>query len=201
MEPDLAEQATETMQAAPVAGAENEKEREKSALLEQMAGGEGDDGAGEGGGADAPEPAPREDGEEEAPEDAAVAEARQKARKALAKDFPDALAEGSELAAACREELDYLREAGSPLADDPEAEYKIARRMTMLMGLGARKSAPEPPAKAARRRSLRPLPTGGAPVESPATALERRVAGAKSTGDMLNLLREIGTPFEALLKR
>ena len=99
-----------------------------------------------------------------------------------------------------------MREAGSPLADDPEAEYKIARRLSRLMGLGAKPSlAPEPPAKPAPstppRRSIRPLPTGGAPVESPATALERRVAGAKSTGDMLSLLREIGTPFEALLKR
>jgi hypothetical protein len=203
MEPDLAAEAAETKLAAPVAGADNEKEREKSELLEQMEGPEragAEPGAGEGDGADAFEPAPGEGaGDGEAPEDAEFAEARQKAREALRRDFPDALAEGSELATACREELEYLREAGSPLADDPQAEYKIARRMARLAGMGARKAAQEKPVKA--RRTVRPIPNGGAPVESPATALERRVAGAKSTSDMLGLLREIGTPFEALLKR
>jgi len=63
--------------------------------------------------------------------------------------------------------------------------------------------APHVPAKnaAAPRRSVRPMPTRGAPVESPVTTLERRVSGAKSAGEMLELMREIGTPFEALLKR
>ncbi|MCX6967943.1 MAG: hypothetical protein NTZ46_09255, partial [Verrucomicrobia bacterium] len=37
MEPELAQEAVESMQAAPVAGAGNEKEREKSELLERMA--------------------------------------------------------------------------------------------------------------------------------------------------------------------
>ncbi len=198
MEPDLASEAAELTQAAPIAGADNEKEREKSALLEQM---EGVEGAGEGDEAAAPpEPAP-EAVETKAAEDPALAEARRKVRDAVGRDFPEALAEGSDLAAACREELEYLREAGSPLADDPEAEYKIARRMSRLLGKGGRAAAPEPAPKAAAHRSVRPIPAGGTPVESPATALERRVAGAKSTGDMLSLLREIGTPFEALLKR
>ncbi|XHR29550.1 MAG: hypothetical protein ACFUZC_03130 [Chthoniobacteraceae bacterium] len=196
MEPDLASEAAELTQAAPIAGADNEKEREKSVLLEQM---DGVEGAGEGDEAAAP-PEPAPEAVEPEPEDPALAEARRKAREAVGRDFPETLAEGSDLAAACREELEYLREAGSPLADDPEAEYKIARRMSRLLGKGARAAAPEQAPKAAHR-SVRPIPAGGTPVESPATVLERRVAGAKSTGDMLSLLREIGTPFEALLKR
>lgn len=207
MEPELAAQAVDSMQAAPVAGAENEKEREKSALLERM------DGSEEIGDILIVEDEPAADEDEEvkdqpeadtAAEEAARAEARKQARQAVAREFPEALAEGSELAEACREELAYLREAQSPLADDPQAEYKIARRMARVMGVAQRAAVQEPPAapaKAAPRRSVRPMPTGGAPVESPATALERRVSGAKSTGDMLELMREIGTPFEALLKR
>lgn len=205
MEPELAVEAVELTQAAPGAGAENEKEREKSALLERMDGTEsGEESAevaeGEGGGS--------EDAAS-ADEEAQRAEARRQARQALEREFPEALVQGSELAEACREELAYLREARSPLADDPQAEYKIARRMARVMGLGrtpVAAAAPQEvqaskPVAAPARRSVRPMPTGGAPVESPATALERRVAGAKSTGDMLELMREIGTPFEALLKR
>jgi len=37
MEPELAQEAVESMQAAPVAGAGNGTEREKSELLERMA--------------------------------------------------------------------------------------------------------------------------------------------------------------------
>jgi len=101
----------------------------------------------------------------------------------------------------------YLLDANSPLASDPQAELKIARRMARVLGYSKRAAvveAPPVPAKAATpppRRSVRPMPTGGAPVESPVTTLERRVSGAKSTGEMLELMREIGTPFEALLKR
>ena len=102
--------------------------------------------------------------------------------------------------------LAYLLDANSPLASDPQAALKIARRMARVLGYSKRAAvadAPVAPVKpaAAPRRSVRPMPTGGAPVESPATTLERRVSGAKSTGDMLELMREIGTPFEALLKR
>ena len=130
------------------------------------------------------------------PEETAWALANLAARDALAKEFPDALKEGSELAEACREELAYLREAQSPLADDPEAEYKVAKRMARMMGLANR-----PACEKQVRRAVRPMPTLGAPVESAATTLERRMAGAKSTGEMLELMREVGTPFEALLKR
>lgn len=205
MEPELAEQAVESMQAAPVAGADNDKEREKSVLLDRM------DGAGVESPLEEMLPAQEAEAmteEEVAPsaeEEAARVEAGRKAREALAREFPDALQPGSELAEACREEMAYLRESRSPLADDPQAEYKVARRMARLMGVRpAGLEAPAHVAKAAPlppRRSVRPMPTGGAPVESPATALERRVAGAKSTSDMLDLMREIGTPFEALLKR
>jgi len=212
MEPELAQEAVETMQAAPVAGAGNEKEREKSALLDRMAGGEETPDA----------PVVEEALEVEAEEvqtvaedesvTTAVDEARQAAdrklaRESVSREFPDALAEGTELFEACREELAYLREANSPLAEDPQAEYKIARRMARVLGYSQRaavQEAPVVPAKSAAvpaRRTVRPMPTGGAPVESPVTALERRVSGAKSTGEMLELMREIGTPFEALLKR
>lgn len=201
MEPDVTP-AGGIESAAPVEDAGNELEREKSSLLDQMEGGE-----------------PVEEAAlEEAPEDrAAGAEgqerpaatdetARKEAREALAREYPDALTVGSELYQACREELEYLREAHSPLADDPMAEYKIAKRMARVMGLtpqrAAAAAAPAPAKSVPQpRRSVRPMPAGGAPVESPLTTLERRVAGAKSPGDMLDLMREIGTPFEALLKR
>jgi len=184
MEPDVAPEAVDTMQAAPVAGADNQLEREKSAILDRM---EGDDERGEA-------LVVEEEAADEEQEDA-----HKQALESVAREFPDALTVGSELYEACREELAYLRETKSPLADDPLAEYKIARRMSRVMGLSQR---PATPAKnAPQRRSVRPMPTGGAPVESPVTTLERRVSGAKSSGDMLELMREIGTPFEALLKR
>ena len=196
MEPDLAPEAVDTMQAAPVAGADNQLEREKSAILDRMF---ENDEVGEvlvveedadGGQEQAAEAAHEEE----------LAAARKQARDSVAKEFPEALAQGSELYEACREELAYLREANSPLANDPQAEYKIARRMARVLGLAPQR--PAAPAKSApQRRSVRPMPTGGAPVESPVTTLERRVSGAKSSGDMLELMREIGTPFEALLKR
>ena len=188
MEPDMAPEAVDTMQAAPVAGADNELEREKSALLDRMDGDEAGD--------DVPVAESDDAGQEQAALDEA---ARKQARESVAKEFPEALAQGSELYEACREELAYLREANSPLANDPQAEYKIARRMARVLGLSQRPAASAK--NAPQRRSVRPMPTGGAPVESPVTTLERRVSGAKSSGDMLELMREIGTPFEALLKR
>ena len=197
------------MQAAPVAGAGNEREREKSELLERMTGSEE---IGEISIAEA-EPV-AEEAESQAEVDAAgaaqeaaeVAE-RKQAHELVAREFPEALKEGSELYEACQEEMAYLLDANSPLASDPQAELKIARRMVRMLGYSQRAAAPEaPPAPAKQaaqspRRSVRPMPTGGAPVESPVAALERRVSGAKSTGEMLELMREIGTPFEALLKR
>jgi len=206
MEPELANEAVETMQAAPVAGAENEKEREKSALLHRM------DENEEVFDVLVVEDVPRAEEEEPQPgvnAAAAVNEeaqnaARKQARESVAREFPDALAEGTELFEACQEELAYLREANSPLAGDPAVEYKIARRMARVLGLSQRAAVQTAPVKnpaPSSRRSLRPMPTGGAPVESPATTLERRVSGAKSSGEMLELMREIGTPFEALLKR
>ena len=195
MEPDVAApEAVETMQAAPVAGAGNEKEREKSALLIRM------DGTEEAAQEAEPEAEVSAEEEEEASLALTLEAARTEAREAVAREFPEALSQGSELFEACREELEYLREAQSPLADDPQAEYKIARRMARLLGQAERLPVPEP-AKVAPRRKVRPLPAGNAPVEPPATTLERRVAGAKSTGEMLDLMREIGTPFEALLRR
>ena len=205
MEPEQAAQdVVDTMQAAPVAGAGNEKEREKSVLLDRMDGNEeiGDILVVE-------EELAEEEVEAEgstagAEDEVQQTEVRKQARESVAREFPEALAEGSELYEACQEELAYLREAQSPLADDPLAEYKIARRMARVLGLSRRAPVAEPPAapaKSAPRRKVRPMPAGNAPVESPATTLERRVSGAKSTGEMLELMREIGTPFEALLKR
>ena len=207
MEPELAQEAVESMQAAPVAGAGSGKEREKSELLERMAENE------ETGEVLVVEEEPGAEQEEPetgaatvAANEAAQAAERKQARDLVAREFPEALTEGTELFEACREELAYLCEAQSALASDPQAELKIARRMARMLGYSKRAAvgeAPPVPTKAAvpPRRSVRPMPTGGAPVESPVTTLERRVSGAKSTGEMLELMREIGTPFEALLKR
>ena len=203
MEPELAQEAVESMQAAPVAGAGNGSEREKSELLERMAQNEeiGEVLVVE------EEPEEVETPEIDPANEAAQAAERKQARESVSREFPDALTEGSELFEACRDELAYLREANSPLASDPQAEYKIARRMARVLGYSQRaavQESPVAPAKTptvAQRRSVRPMPTKGTPVESPVTTLERRVSGAKSTGEMLELMREIGTPFEALLKR
>ncbi len=119
------------------------------------------------------------------------------AQMALAEEFPDALTPGTDLYEACREEIEYLRESNSPLIQDPQAQYKVARRLARALGI---QKAPVA-ATVAPRRSVRPVPAGGVPVEAPAAVLERRLAGARSQGAMLELMREIGTPFEALLKK
>ncbi len=51
------------------------------------------------------------------------------------------------------------------------------------------------------KRTARPVPAGGAAMDAPVAALERRVANAKSPGAMLELMREIGTPLAALFKK
>ena len=53
----------------------------------------------------------------------------------------------------------------------------------------------------APKRTVRPVPAGGSPVETPINTLERRMSEARSSHAMLSLMREFGTPFEALLKR
>ncbi len=109
----------------------------------------------------------------------------------------------------------YLREANSPLIHDPQACYKVARRLARALGYQRRSAegiASQPEASGSvhhsnqsagvqPRRTARPVPAGGSPVEGPLPALERRVSGARSTSEMLELMREIGTPFEALLKK
>lgn len=122
------------------------------------------------------------------------------AKAALELEFPDATTPGTELYEACREELEYLQASNSPLVHDPQAHYKVARRLARALGIG-RPAAPSPAPIAAARRSVRPVPAGGVPVEAPAAALERRLATAHSQGAMLELMREIGTPFEALLSK
>ena len=128
------------------------------------------------------------------------------AQAALAEEFPDALTPGSDLHDACIEEAAYLRDINSPLIHDPQLHYKVARRMARVFGLRqattpesapvlAPKNAAMPP-----KRTVRPVPAGGMPAEPPMTTLERRVSEARSSGAMLDLMREFGTPFEALLK-
>ncbi|MCX6967867.1 MAG: hypothetical protein NTZ46_08850, partial [Verrucomicrobia bacterium] len=160
------------------------KEREKSELLERMAENEEI-------GEVTVEEEPVADASQENEVTTAAAETAQateriQAREAVARDFPEAIVEGTEFFEACREELAYLREAQSPLADDPQVELKIARRMARVLGYSQRAAVQEVPQVAVKstpqRRSVRPMPTGGAPVESPVTTLERRVSGAKSTG-------------------
>lgn len=148
---------------------------------------------------------------EAARREAEAADARKRATEiaqaSLADEFPDALTPGTELHDACAEELDYLREANSPLIRDPQVHYKVARRLARTLGYRKaaqprENSAPVPKNTAvAPKRTVRPLPTGGSPLEAPATALERRVADARSSDAMLTLMREFGTPFEALLQK
>lgn len=128
-------------------------------------------------------------------------EARQQVQEALAAEFPEALVPGTELHEACQEEMAYLREIGSPLKDDPAAAYKVARRLARLFGRrGEGAAAPATTMGPPPKRTMRPLPVGGVPVETPLVALERRVSGANSSGAMLDLMREYGTPIEALMR-
>ncbi len=120
------------------------------------------------------------------------------AQEAIEEEYPEALAPGTELAEAYREEMAYLRESGSPLLNDPRAPYKVVRRLARVLGVADRAGKAEAHLP---RRTVRPVPVGGLPVEAPMATLERRVSDAKSPGAMLDLMREIGTPFEALLKR
>ena len=167
--------------------------------------------------------------EAERQRDAAAADARTRAeavaQAAVAEEYPDALTPGTELYEACAEEVAYLRQAKSPLVDDPQLQYKIARRMARALGYealnimnkksdqkmdcppatraGGLENVSQPAAKSgvAPKRSVRPVPAGGSPVETPVSTLQRRVSEARSSDSMLALMREIGTPFEALLKK
>lgn len=121
------------------------------------------------------------------------AEAEARARQRIAEEFPEALVPGTELNEAVAEEMSYLRAAKSPLLDDPQVEYKVARRLARVLGW----RAPEVPMK----RTVRPVPVGGATVDTPVLALERKMASARTSGAMLELMREIGTPIEALLRK
>ena len=141
----------------------------------------------------------REQAQEEARSTAARhrEEATRQAHDALREEFPEAATPGSDFYEACQEELAYLRESGSPLADDPQVEYKVARRLSRTLGY-RRATAPE---TAAPKRTFRPLPAGGTPIPPPQATMERRIAGAHSPDAMLELMRELGTPFEALLPK
>lgn len=125
------------------------------------------------------------------------AEAEMQAKQGVVDEFPDAVTPGTELHEAFAEEMAYLRESNSPLVQDPQVEYKVARRLARVMGW--RQAAPE--VALVPKRTVRPVPVGGGAVEVPAVAMERRLAGARSPGAMLELMREIGTPIEALLRK
>jgi len=107
MEPELAQEAVESMQAAPVAGAGSEKEREKSELLERMAENEeiGEVLVVE------DEPVAEDEEPEITPVAHAAAEAveRKQAHESVAREFPEALTEGTELFEACQEEMAYTK--------------------------------------------------------------------------------------------
>jgi hypothetical protein len=122
------------------------------------------------------------------------------AQTVLAEEYPDAVTPGTELYEACAEELDYLRAAKSPLMEDPQVQYKVARRMARTLGVGKAASAEAKPA-VTPKRSVRPLPVGGTPIEPGPVTLERRVAQARSSHAMLELMREYGTPIEALMRK
>ncbi len=124
---------------------------------------------------------------------------RETARQTLAEEFPDALTPGSELYEAITEEVSYLRDTNNPICRDPAFEAKVARRMARALGY---QRAPQPTAEPVTpRRTARPVPTGGAPLDAAIVPVERRVAGAQSPDAMLDLMRELGTPFEALLAK
>lgn len=128
---------------------------------------------------------------------AARREAETVALAALEAEYPEALTPGSELYEACREELAYLKESGNPLSRDPGVAYKVARRLARTLGYPRHTET----APVAAVRTARPLPAGGTPLEAPVMAVERRVAEARSPDAMLSLMRELGTPFEALLQK
>lgn len=129
---------------------------------------------------------------------------------AVGEEFPEALVPGTELYEAVHEELGYLKESKSPLLNDPYVQYKVARRMARTLGYrptragaavvnqggGSRPIAAGPMAV----RSVRPVPVRSVTMEDPATSIERRVASASSSSAMLELMRELGTPVERLLK-
>ena len=104
--------------------------------------------------------------------------------------------------------LGYRRPAGAAPGRDNEGRAETNQTVPPAgtseanTEAAAREAAPAAQRGAvAPRRTVRPLPSGGSPVEAPLTTLERRVAEARSSDAMLGLMREFGTPFEALLKR
>ena len=123
--------------------------------------------------------------------------------------LPEGCKPGTELYDACAEEYQYLCDSGSPLVNDPQCAQKIATRMARLLGNKPSAVSPAKPGAVVQpplpqvspKRTVRPIPAGGNPVEAPVQTLERRVAGARTTGEMLALMKEYGTPIEALLKK
>ncbi len=248
MENEQATMAVQSMEAAPVAGAENGREKTMSVLLEGMSAG------------DAAEAAPV--GEDEAIVPEANEEASESSKDSETLDSTDSSGDSasSETAGSdddaeaetageesapdgkqarnFRGRWDHLDERerrvvelatkrgltlgeayravygveGIPALSGEDGESENTRASESMNQHSIKTNSSEPvrsadsaqtpkPGGVAPRRSVRPVPAGGSPVEAPITTLERRVSSVRSTGEMLELMREIGTPFEALLKR
>lgn len=128
-----------------------------------------------------------------------LSEAMSQARE----EYPEAFKDGTEFNQELSEEFEYLQGIQSPLLHDPNYPIRLSKRVARRLGYKKPDSAPDPktlakPASPAQKRSVRPVATGGTPVEAAATTLEQRIAGAKSADAMLELMRELGTPFEKL---
>ncbi len=122
--------------------------------------------------------------------------------------FPDALQEGTELFTAINEEMEYLQASDSPLLKNPSYPLLVAKRVARAIGY--RKPAAAAPANAAPPlkptppsapvRGVRPVASGGSPIEPAAKTPEQMIAEAKAAGPeaLLELMTKVGTPFSAL---
>ena len=269
MEKEQATMAVQSMEAAPIAGAENDREKTMTVLLEGMSAEQADEAVGEeitteaeGGGALAQDPdvaadtaviseeaeVPAQnstdvgegepatlddDGESEISGGESASDGKQArnfrgrwdhlneqerrvveltTKRGLTLGEAYRAVYGVEALPALNGEAEGQDEAGEPKreAGQSQSTNQFQRSMQNTNPTEPVRTTEAPqaqapvsarPAGAIPRRSVRPVPAGGSPVEAPATTLERRVAGVRSTGEMLELMREIGTPFEALLKR
>lgn len=131
--------------------------------------------------------------------------------------FPDLAENGTPLREAVEEEIQYLVATKSPLLNQPDFPLVVARRMARSLGVKPAGTAGQSTAGASKpqngtpavvkntgankpgSRGIRPLPAGGSPVELP--SLEQRAAGAKTSAQMLELMKEFGTPIAELARR
>lgn len=139
--------------------------------------------------------------------------------------FPDAFTEGSELSDAVAVEFEFLQATESPMLRNPNYPKLVIQRVARQLGIrpaavagrdGGNGAVPAPAPVAAApagqgqgganggnaakggnsvNRGVRPVPAGGSPVAEVALTLEERMKSAKTPEEMLELLKEYGTPI------